>query len=116
MFKGFCQSRYVFALPYKEFTLLGTTEVKVRSPDKPKIDTNEENYLIDSFNQTFRDPISSKDIISAYSGVRPLIRSKYDFHKSSRDFFIQQDSNLISIFGGKWTTSPSIARKIATIV
>ena len=27
-----------------------------------------------------------------------------------------QDSNLISIFGGKWTTSPSIARKIATIV
>jgi len=116
MFKGFCQSRYVFALPYKGFTLLGTTEVKVRSPDKPKIDTNEENYLIDSFNQTFKDPISSKDIVSAYSGVRPLIRSKYDFHKSSRDFFIQQDSNLISIFGGKWTTSPSIARKIATIV
>ena len=61
-------------------------------------------------------PVTNKDIISAYSGVRPLIRSRNNFNKSSRDFFIQQDSNLISIFGGKWTTSPSIARKIATIV
>ena len=116
MFKGICKSRYVFALPYKGYTLLGTTEVKVKSPDKPEIDSNEENYLIDSINQAFRDPVTRKDIVSSYSGVRPLIRSKNDFHKSSRDFFIQQDSNLISIFGGKWTTSPSIARKIATIV
>jgi len=116
MFKGICQSRYVFALPYKEYTLLGTTEVKVKSPDIPKIDTNEENYLIDSINQVFRDPVTRKDIVSSYSGVRPLIRSKNDFHKSSRDFFIQQDSNLISIFGGKWTTSPSIGRKIATMI
>ena len=30
--------------------------------------------------------------------------------------YIQQDKSLISIFGGKWTTSPSIARKIATII
>jgi len=116
MLKGVCKSRYIFALPYKEFTLLGTTEVKVKSPDKPKIDTNEKNYLIDSINQALKDPITMDDIISDYSGVRPLIRSKNNFHKSSRDFFIQQDSNLISIFGGKWTTSPSIARKIATIV
>tara|TARA_Y100001970_G_scaffold260293_1_gene342207 strand:- start:607 stop:1668 length:1062 start_codon:yes stop_codon:yes gene_type:complete len=116
MFKGVCQSRYVFALPYKEFTLLGTTEVKVKLPDNPQIDTSEENYLIDSVNKAFRDPVTNKDIISAYSGVRPLIRSRNNFNKSSRDFFIQQDSNLISIFGGKWTTSPSIARKIATIV
>ena len=116
MFKGVCQSRYVFALPYKENVLLGTTEVRVNSPDEPKININEKNYLIDSINTVLKNPISSNDIISTYSGVRPLIKSKNNFHESSRDFYIQQDSNLISIFGGKWTTSPSIARKIATII
>ena len=116
MFKGICQSRYVFALPYKENTLLGTTEVRVDSPEEPKIDINEKNYLVDSINMVLQDSITTNNIISTYSGVRPLIKSKNNFHESSRDFYIQQDSNLISIFGGKWTTSPSIARKIATIL
>ena len=116
MFKGICQSRYVFALPYKENTLLGTTEVRVDSPEEPKIDFNEKNYLVDSINMILQEPITTNNIISTYSGVRPLIKSKDNFHESSRDFYIQQDSNLISIFGGKWTTSPSIARKIATIL
>ena len=39
-----------------------------------------------------------------------------DFHNASRDFVIENQGKLFSIFGGKWTTSPSIARKIATIV
>ena len=116
MFKGICQSRYVFALPYKENTLLGTTEVRVDSPEEPKIDINEKNYLVDSINMVLQDSITTNNVISTYSGVRPLIKSKNNFHESSRDFYIQQDSNLISIFGGKWTTSPSIARKIATIL
>ena len=116
MFKGICKSRYIFALPYKENTLLGTTEVRVASPEEPKIDIKEKNYLIDSLNMYLQNPIKSTDIISTYSGVRPLIKSKNNFHESSRDFYIQRDTNLISIFGGKWTTSPSIARKIATII
>ena len=73
-------------------------------------------YLIDSFNQILRKPISKNEIISAYSGVRPLIKSKENFHKSSRDFFIQENDSLLTIFGGKWTTSPTIARKIVTMI
>ena len=45
------------------------------------------------------------------------IKSKdKDFHSSSRDFYIQKDKNLLSLFGGKWTTAPSIARNIVRIV
>ena len=73
-------------------------------------------YLIDSFNKILRKPISKKEIISSYSGVRPLIKSKENFHKSSRDFFIQENDSLLTIFGGKWTTSPTIARKIVTMI
>ena len=62
-------------------------------------------------------PISKDEIIESYAGVRPLIKSKAkDFHSSSRDFYIQKDHNLLSLFGGKWTTAPSIARNIVRIV
>ena len=116
MFSGICKSRYIFALPYKDHTLLGTTEEKVSHPEFPEISKDEMKYLIDSFNQILRKPISKNEIISAYSGVRPLIKSKENFHKSSRDFFIQENDSLLTIFGGKWTTSPTIARKIVTMI
>ena len=116
MFSGICRSRYIFALPYKDHTLLGTTEEKVSHPEFPEISKDEMKYLIDSFNQILSKPISKNEIISSYSGVRPLIKSKENFHKSSRDFFIQENDSLLTIFGGKWTTSPTIARKIVTMI
>ena len=116
MFSDIFKSRYIFALPYKDHTLLGTTEEKVSHPEFLDIGRNEIQYLTDSFNQILKKPISKNEIISSYSGVRPLIKSKDNFHKSSRDFFIQENDSLLTIFGGKWTTSPSIARKIVTMI
>ena len=116
MFSDIYKSRYIFALPYKDHTLLGTTEEKVSHPEFPEISRNEIKYLIDSFNQILKKPISKNEIISSYSGVRPLIKSKDNFHQSSRDFFIQENDSLLTIFGGKWTTSPTIARKIVTMI
>ena len=116
MFSSICKSRYIFALPYNGGTLLGTTEEKVKHPDDAKISRIERDYLIDSFNQILKKPISVSEIISSYSGVRPLIKSKDNYHKSSRDFYIQENKSLLTIFGGKWTTSPSIARKIVTMI
>ena len=46
MFSGICKSRYIFALPYKDHTLLGTTEEKVSHPEFPKISEDEVKYLI----------------------------------------------------------------------
>ena len=116
MFSSICKSRYIFALPYKGYTLLGTTEEKVSRPEMPEISKEEIRYLIDSYNQIIKKPILDSEIIDSYSGVRPLIKSKDNYHNSSRDFFIQENDSLLTIFGGKWTTSPSIARKIVTMI
>ena len=49
--------------------------------------------------------------------MRPLIKKESnDFHNASRDFVIEKQGKLFSIFGGKWTTSPSIARKIVKML
>ena len=46
--------RIVFVIPFKEeFSLIGTTEVEVNSPDDNKIDEFEKNYLIDCVNNYF---------------------------------------------------------------
>ena len=116
MFEGICKTRYIFALPYNDKTLLGTTEKRVNTPEDPYIENDEKDYLIKSYNSIFTNSIKSTDIDSSFSGVRPLIKSAKNIHKSSRDFYVQQDDKLISIFGGKWTTAPSIARKVVTII
>ena len=73
MFSSICKSRYIFALPYMGRTLLGTTEEKVKHPDLTEISKNEINYLIDSYNQILKKPITISEIISSYSGVLSLI-------------------------------------------
>ncbi len=117
MFEAICKKRYIFALPYKNNTLLGTTEKRTDSPDTPIIDEDEKDYLIQSYNSFFSEQITPENILYNYSGVRPLIKSnKKNFHNSSRDFYIDQNEKLICVFGGKWTTAPSIAKKIVTII
>ena len=117
MFKDKKKHRYIFALPYQGNLLLGTTEQRVSSPEDNHVLDSEVNYLLESINIYIDRPINKDEIIESYSGVRPLIKSKaQDFHSSSRDFYIQKDHNLLSLFGGKWTTAPSIARNIVKIV
>lgn len=117
MFRDQKKQRYIFALPYKDNLLLGTTEQRVSAPEDKQVLDSEVNYLLESINIYIDRPISKDEIIESYAGVRPLIKSKAkDFHSSPRDFHIQKDKNLLSLFGGKWTTAPSIARNIVRIV
>ncbi len=117
MFRDQKKQRYIFALPYEGNLLLGTTEQRVSTPEDKEILDSEVNYLLESINIYIDRPINKDEIIESYAGVRPLIKSKAkDFHSSSRDFYIQKDKNLLSLFGGKWTTAPSIARNIVRIV
>ena len=117
MFRDQKKHRYIFAIPYQGNLLLGTTEQRVSTPEDKQILDSEVNYLLESINVYIDRPVSKDEIIGSYAGVRPLIKSKaQDFHSSSRDFYIQKDQNLLSLFGGKWTTAPSIARNIVRIV
>ena len=117
MFRDQKKRRYIFAIPYQGNLLLGTTEQRVSTPEDKQILDSEVNYLLESINVYIDRPVSKDEIIGSYAGVRPLIKAKaQDFHSSSRDFYIQKDQNLLSLFGGKWTTAPSIARNIVRIV
>ncbi len=110
--------RIIFVIPYKKkYSLIGTTEIKVISPEKPKINQNEIKYLINGVNNFLKTPINKKDIINTYSGIRPLIENyKSNTRKISRDYILdlnleKEKAPLLNIFGGKLTTYRKLSEK-----
>lgn len=105
-------NRIVFVLPYlDDYSVIGTTDVEYTGdPSKVTIDDDEISYLCDIVNQHFVKPVSPDDVISTWSGVRPLCEDESsDAQAVTRDYTIelddqQQDAPLLSIFGGKLTT------------
>ena len=102
--------RIIFVIPYKDkFSLIGTTEVPVESPETPSIDEEEIEYLIKSVNNYFIKQVNLSDVIDTYAGVRPLIEDFKEATKVTRDYVFDlnvqdQLSPLLSIYGGKLTT------------
>jgi glycerol-3-phosphate dehydrogenase len=105
--------RVFFVLPWKETTLVGTTEVVQRgSLDEVHASDEEIRYLITRFNRYIREPITRGDIASTFAGVRPLVGRSSNPSAIGREYRIQRHGNLINIFGGKMTTFMSLARKV----
>ncbi|MGN6374039.1 MAG: glycerol-3-phosphate dehydrogenase [Sphingomonas sp.] len=106
--------RIVFAIPYQDgFTEIGTTDVPVDRPEDAVIDADEIGYLCAAVNRHFVRQIAPEDVVSSWSGVRPL----YDDGSSSasaitRDYVLELDTGgapLLSVFGGKITTARQLA-------
>ena len=111
-------NRVVFVIPYKgEYSLIGTTEVDVDTPDNPSISNEEKIYLINTINNHFIKQISQEDIVETYSGIRPLIEDFKDATKVTRDYIFdlnEDDSKapLLNIYGGKLTTYRKLAENV----
>jgi glycerol-3-phosphate dehydrogenase len=105
--------RPVFIFPWEGVTLVGTTDVDHLEPlsKEPSISPNEVAYLMAAVEYQFPSlTISLADVISTYSGVRPVISSgKLDPSEESRDHFVWEDDGLFSVTGGKLTTFRLIA-------
>ncbi|MEN8992573.1 glycerol-3-phosphate dehydrogenase [Avibacterium paragallinarum] len=108
--------RIVFAIPYLEqFTLIGTTDREYHAdPNRVKISQEEIDYLLDVSNDHFKTQLTQTDIISTYSGVRPLCDDESDNPAAvTRDYTLAltdvEGAALLSIFGGKLTTYRKLA-------
>ncbi len=109
--------RIIFVIPYKrKFSLIGTTEIEVKSPENQGISKKEIGYLIKSVNNYLNNEISKKDIVDTYSGVRPLIEDFNTASKVTRDYVfdlkIINKLPLLNIYGGKLTTYRKLSEKV----
>lgn len=111
--------RIVFAIPYEhDFTLLGTTDIDYHgSLDQVAIAPDEVDYICALANHYFEQQISPADVVSSYSGVRPLLEDASTSASAvTRDYRLEFDAGpgqapLLSVFGGKITTFRKLAEE-----
>lgn len=115
------ERRMCFAIPRNNCTYVGTTDTIYTQSIKenPKASKNDVQYIIDSVNNHFNVPtISENNIISSWTGLRPLIYQKNKKTKelSRKDELIVDNNNMISIAGGKLTGYRIMAKKVTDLV
>ena len=112
--------RIIFAIPYQqEFTLIGTTDVDFQGdPGEVAISEEEVQYLCDAAGEYFTTGITAADVISDFSGIRPLFDDgRSDAKAATRDYVLKLDlagttAPLLSIYGGKITTYRKLAESV----
>lgn len=113
--------RVFFTLPWQGATLVGTTEVREQypsgtAPRPPQPSAEEIDYLLRAYNRCFATSARSEDIRQCFSGLRPLICSAQDPNRATREYVLERRGRLTTVFGGKWTTACSLARKVRQTV
>ena len=106
--------RSVFVFPWEGATAIGTTDLDhaANLDVEASITKQEVDYLLDGVNGQFpQKKISRADVISTWSGVRPVIGSERSKNpsKERRDHAVWSDHGLITVSGGKLTTFRLIA-------
>ncbi len=100
--------RVLFAIPWQGHVLVGTTDTPVNGAVlEPRPLAQEIEFLLEHANIYLNRAPSESDVLSAFAGLRPLVKSgaARNTSKLSRDHtMIVSSSGLITITGGKWTT------------
>lgn len=106
--------RVLFAVPWHDHILVGTTDTPLKNHTlEPKALDEEIIFILKTIKQYFSSPVSKKDVLSVFAGLRPLAAPQKETDSTkeiSRDLkLIVSKSNLITITGGKWTTYRKMA-------
>lgn len=110
--------RVLFAVPWHDKIVLGTTDTSVDTVLDEPVPLKEEIefILIHIGRYLSKDPVLT-DVRSMFAGLRPLVKAKGKKTAAlSRDHLINiADSGLITITGGKWTTYRKMAEDVVNI-
>jgi glycerol-3-phosphate dehydrogenase len=109
--------RVLFTLPAGDQTIIGTTETPTGTSDRESRATDVDiAYLLAGANSYFpRANLAASDIISAWSGIRPLARqlATDDVGSASREHAIARGpKGVLHVTGGKLTTYRAMAAQV----
>jgi glycerol-3-phosphate dehydrogenase len=100
--------RVMFAVPWHDRALIGTTDTAIpEAALEPSAQSEEIDFILETASGYLARPPTRGDILSVFAGIRPLVKaSDVDSTSAlSRDHTISiSSSGLLTIAGGKWTT------------
>lgn len=102
--------RVLFAVPWHNKVILGTTDVpKDKAVIEPMATNEEIDFILETAGRYLETKPTRADIKSVFAGLRPLAAPKKDVNGKTKEIsrkhkIITSKSGLVSIIGGKWTT------------
>lgn len=112
--------RSVFVVPREDVAYLGTTDTFYPESDYwPAITGEDVDYLLAAANRIFSvEPLTRRDVIGLWSGIRPLIAEegkKAPSEISRRDEVTEGPAGIITISGGKLTAYRRMAERLVDL-
>ncbi len=109
--------RILFAIPWHDAVIVGTTDTPVEEPSLEPYPSNEElEFLLSHIARYLTRPPAPGDVLSVFAGLRPLVSCGGEGGKEEHTAAISRDhvvsisrSGLVTIAGGKWTTYRKMA-------
>src|SRR5438132_7027038 len=105
--------RVLFAIPWHQHTLLGTTDTPIENVSLEPVALEEEiDFILDTASRHLARRPTRADILTVFAGIRPLVKASEAQSTAdlSREHTIQvARSRLLTIAGGKWTTYRKMA-------
>jgi len=116
--------KHLFIMPWRNHTIIGTTDNEYYgSPDEYKVTKESIQEVIDIVNKYYGEgDLKYSDVIFAYGGLRPLVddpeRSTYEVSRKYEVYDNLKDGieGLITVEGGKYTTSRNLAYNVMEMV
>jgi glycerol-3-phosphate dehydrogenase len=114
---------HMMIMPWRDHSLIGTTDKEYNGdPDEYCVSKESINDVIKAVNDNFGKKISYADIRHAYGGLRPLVDDQTKgSYETSRKYEVYDDAadgieGMITVEGGKFTTSRSLASEVLKMV
>jgi len=109
--------RVLFAIPWSDVVVVGTTDEAVDGPSmEPVPMARELEFLIEHAGRYLVKDPTPDDVLSVFAGIRPLVTNPAhdsgdsDTSEISREHVLHISNNgLVTISGGKWTTYRKMA-------
>ncbi len=118
------EGRHLFMIPWRGHNLIGTTDQPFTgNPDEYRVTRKNIQGLIEEVNATLgSEVVTYNDVLYTYGGLRPLVEDESaDTYGTSRRYEIYDNETdglqgLITVEGGKFTTSRNLAEKAIDLV
>ncbi len=105
--------RVLFAVPWHQKVVVGTTDTPVENPTlEPRVFDQEVDFILSHAARYLSKDPTREDILSFFAGIRPLVNLENSTQTAaiSRDHFLWvSEAGLVTITGGKWTTYRKMA-------
>lgn len=101
--------RVLFAVPWNDYVVVGTTDTQIEQTLEEPIALEEEiSFILENAGAYMTTPPTRTDVKSVFSGLRPLAAPE-DNGSATKEIsrhhkVTVSTSGLVSILGGKWTT------------